>query len=1436
MAVPGRPSKIGKYEVVEVLGEGGMGAVYKAIDPRIGRTVAIKVIKGDFAEDPELRRRFDTEAKAVGNLQHPNIVVVYDFGEDNGSPYLVMQYLDGTPLDKIIAQRQNLPIIQKLEIVIEVLNALDYAHKHNVVHRDVKPANVQLLKDNHIKLLDFGIAREGNLGQTKTGQLMGTMWYMSPEQLNGVPVDGRSDVYSTGIMLFELLTYSLPFEARDSTALIVQRLRGDPPPPLSKYFENYPTELDDIIARSMMLERDERYNTAEDFAFDLARVQERLRRDMVSHFVDQARASIARSDLAKAKDLLSQVLKIDTQNPTAKQLFYEVQQSLQKVQRSDRVQQLRLQAEDAIAAKQLDQAANLVEQAIKVDKTDPDLLELREQVQEAKLRAQQVKKLLNLANVAQQSEEYNVAQKAVADALAIDPDDTDAKVMQASIRRLLVDHEKQNRIQPLLQVARREISARQFEAARENIAKAKAIDPAHPEIPGLEKMVSTGQEQEKRRIELQQVCAEIERRLVDNNLAAARDLAASALRKFPGEEKLIRLKTAADEAYEQQERRSTIEQHLASASRLVEDGQASNALKLLQDAERAFPADTRLREYLQVVRDAAAREAAEHEKKGILLRARSALRRRSFSEATDTLERGLLQFPADSEIRELLETARQESERSSQKKQVEDVSRQAQDLLDSQAHTDAIGLLERTAAQVSDPDLLRLLEYARQEAANYRAGVQRASDQANQMLDSGRNTDALRFLETQAAAYGRNAEFQTLLEHTRRHVEEVQQANRKILREVEEARTLIRSGDLYGAEAILRACQAQAPSEPEVLALAIKIEEEKKALEPKRQDEAQRARELQQRAAEAASTGASSRDASTRLFREGVKPEASSSSPGADFNVGTPPTTNIGSAPQGPSATSWFPAATAQPIEQPPTLHRAAPAEADTSAAAQKTKSATTKEKKQKEKAPEAVAPPPPPVVRFPQPAETEAEREIAPGPEPGKSKKLIVVAVAAAVVIIALITGIIVVSRRAPARPEPVAEKPQPQPTVETPPPVVSNPVTTPQPPPAAQGTLVVSGNVEGAQVLVDGRLEGIVGRDKSLKVQLDAAPHRVQIKKQGYEDSPEKPIEIAANKVNKFPFKLVEKAGPKPPPAAETYLTINTIRGAKVRIDSTTETVGSSGSLIKKVEPGRHSVEVNLDGYNSFSNNNVYVNAGENLPVSAPLSAKVVQPVTPPPPVAPPPKPAPAIVTFEAEPSTIEEGKQAMLRWETQNATEVEITGVGTGLGKNGRIAVTPKDKTTYKLTAKGDGGTTDREVTIAVNAPPKPVVERPPERPAGNSAAAISDADIQAIRDALSSYTRAFGLRDADSMKRVWPSMPKEVYANFKNTLGQASAATMEEQCSPSDRPTSSTPDSADWSCKETRFIRANGEQRPVPPVVYKYRFKKVAEGKWLIDGRS
>lgn len=869
-----RPARIGKYEITDVIGEGGMGAVYKGTDPRIGRTVAIKVIKGDFADNPELLRRFYQEAQAVGNLQHPNIVVVHDLGEENGSPYLVMEYVNGTPLDKIIVQRRSVPIVQKLGIVIEVLNALHYAHQHNLVHRDVKPANVMVLKEDHIKLLDFGIARQGDLGQTKTNQLMGTMWYMSPEQLNGQVVDGRSDVFSTGILLFELLAYSLPFSTNDMT-YVVKRLKGDPPPPLSTYLQSYPVELDEIIARSLTSDREHRYSTAEEFAFDLGQLQARLKRDMVSHYVDQARESIERSDLTKARDLLSEVLRVDTQNQTAKQLLYDIQQTLQKSARNEKKSQLREQAVTKLAAKELDAAANLADEAIRLDQTDTDLLNLREQIELAKARAQQVKKLLTLAKVAQQTGELAVAKKALDDALALDPQDTDAKLMRSAIDRLMVEYEKQRQIQQFLGAARREIESRQFTAAQENIAKAKAIDAAYPEIAGLDRMLNAGREQEARQHELAQFRSQIEQELGANHARAARDIAASAMRKFPGEPNLIRMKSVADAAIEKEERRAYIDERIATASRLVEGGEANRAFRLLKDVEREYPADTRLRESIAVVQQSVARETAAREKQQFLQHARNAMRTKAFGEAIRLLEGGLVQFPEDSEIKDLLKTAREEFDLLSKKKQVEQVSKQAHDLLQSRAHTDAIRLLERTSAQVSDPELVNLLQYARQEAANFRAAVQDASEQATQMLNLGQPSEAVTFLEAHADKYGKNADFQVLLEQARKQAKEAERARQRLLGNLRDARARLRSLDMSGAEALLRVCELENPNEPDVLALAIEIEEEKKAAE-RRHAEAERAakEQAERRRAEAERLAQEKAEAERRERESALEREA----------------------------------------------------------------------------------------------------------------------------------------------------------------------------------------------------------------------------------------------------------------------------------------------------------------------------------------------------------------------------------------------------------------------------------------------------------------------------------------------------------------------------------------------------------------------------------
>jgi serine/threonine-protein kinase len=266
--------KIGHYQVTGKLGQGGMGVVYKARDAAIGRQVAIKMMTGGY-QDPELRERFTREARAAGNLQHANIVTIHELGDQDGTPYIVMEFLDGEPLDHVIAARRPMSLAEKLDIIVQVCQALEYAHQHGVVHRDIKPANVMVLKQGGIKLVDFGIARLGGQKLTRTGTVMGTITYMSPEQINARPVDGRADVFSTGVMLYELASGRLPFEGEDTTQTMIKILSA-PVPPIAG-LPDCPPELPKILERALAKDREERYPSAAEMAGDLVTIRDRVR-------------------------------------------------------------------------------------------------------------------------------------------------------------------------------------------------------------------------------------------------------------------------------------------------------------------------------------------------------------------------------------------------------------------------------------------------------------------------------------------------------------------------------------------------------------------------------------------------------------------------------------------------------------------------------------------------------------------------------------------------------------------------------------------------------------------------------------------------------------------------------------------------------------------------------------------------------------------------------------------------------------------------------------------------------------------------------------------------------------------------------------------------------------------------------------------------------
>ncbi|MFF3461974.1 Stk1 family PASTA domain-containing Ser/Thr kinase [Streptomyces sp. NPDC001984] len=265
----------GRYELGQVLGRGGMAEVYLAHDTRLGRTVAVKTLRVDLARDPSFQARFRREAQSAASLNHPAIVAVYDTGEDYidgvSIPYIVMEYVDGSTLRELLHSGRKLLPERAMEMTIGILQGLEYAHRNGIVHRDIKPANVMLTRNGQVKVMDFGIARamgDSGMTMTQTAAVIGTAQYLSPEQAKGEQVDARSDLYSTGCLLYELLTVRPPFVGDSPVAVAYQHVREEPQPP-SVFDPEITPEMDAIVLKALVKDPNYRYQSADEMRADI---------------------------------------------------------------------------------------------------------------------------------------------------------------------------------------------------------------------------------------------------------------------------------------------------------------------------------------------------------------------------------------------------------------------------------------------------------------------------------------------------------------------------------------------------------------------------------------------------------------------------------------------------------------------------------------------------------------------------------------------------------------------------------------------------------------------------------------------------------------------------------------------------------------------------------------------------------------------------------------------------------------------------------------------------------------------------------------------------------------------------------------------------------------------------------------------------------------
>jgi serine/threonine-protein kinase len=816
--------KIGKYEVLDVLGKGGMGIVYKARDNEIGRLVAIKMITSVFAEDTDFLTRFRREAQSTGQLHHPNIVIVHDLGDHEGSPFLVMEFLEGESIESILRSQRSVSLINKLDYAIQVCNGLQYAHQRSpaVVHRDIKPPNLIVLLDGTVKIVDFGIAHVENEQLTQRGQFLGSLQYMSPEQVNCNPIDARTDVYSTGVVLFQLLTNALPFQGKD-TGTTLLKIINEPPPSLRNYLDAYPPEFDDILFRVLAKQPDDRYQTADDLAYDLGRVQERLKRESVVQHIGIAEEFIRRSELGKASEEVQEILKIDRQSARGRELQREIQSLKAKQQRSEQARQIFVQAEQAATDRNFAKALAYLDEASGLDPGNSDFDSLRRLVEADKARQEALRESVKRAESAYYAGDYTQAERVIDEAAALDESDPEVKALRLQIVRDREERDRQNQMRGYLDEAQRLIASRNFTAAIEILQKAESFEPNVTAVRELMSIATLGRNQERHRKAVEKLAADIEDALNQENFVDACAKAQQALEQFPDERGLLKLKALAEKQREAAEKRQYIEAQNSAARKLLEGGQTEAALTIIEAACSRFPNEPSLVSSLNAIRQTLELERIEAHKNTFLQNARASIRNKQFDEAVSILE----SYPADHyapEIADLLQFARDEATAAKKQQRIQAAVDQAQTLMAADQYEKAIEFLTTLPHEDIEEELQVLLAEARRYVEEFQQRTKDVREALARLTKSDRFAEAVRYIEAQPTKVRETAEIRQALEMVRT----AQARSAAIHEAVERIRALINRQEFDAATAEVERSRAQYADSPELSLIAGELDARKR--------------------------------------------------------------------------------------------------------------------------------------------------------------------------------------------------------------------------------------------------------------------------------------------------------------------------------------------------------------------------------------------------------------------------------------------------------------------------------------------------------------------------------------------------------------------------------------------------------------------------------
>jgi serine/threonine protein kinase len=738
--------RIGKYVVMEVLGRGGMGVVYRALDNQLGREVAIKTLTRGVADDPEMLARFYEEGRKTARLKHPHIVTVYDLGEENGIPYIVMERVEGDSLEKLIRDNSPLSVMDRLRIVGEMCEALGYAHSSNVIHRDVKPANIFVEPSGNSKLLDFGIARlekrSQELSLTRTGHIVGTVPYIAPERLKDKFIDGRSDIFSIGVVLYQLLTGQLPFSGEDY--VLMQKIMSEPHPPLSSLCDYTPPGVEAIVDKSLAKLPDDRYQTAEEMAADIDSVIEDLRQQEVVDLVPKARQLLEVRDLTRARIVLQQVLKVQSRNTEARELLSEVQRQLGRRQRDERLEQVRQQAEEALRNREFDEGISVLKEGLALDSANAQLLALLEKTKDEKKKKEQIDELVRRVDNARRRGDYQSAIASAQEALNVDKANSKLISLCSSLVAEAEQVQRKTQARILLDDARRHLQGRSFERVLEILVRVEELSPSEPEIHILRADANAGFEQSRRK----GLIARLEDQVSIANSIEQLQLCVREIRQamvsMTSEPALVRLNAQVERRLRDMESARLIEGTIQACR----DLRPREALELIRRARQQLPTDERLLSMESRLNERIQQLSGEERRAEYLARADEALKASRFGDAVHLLEACQAENLGGEEVTALLQFARSEDAEHNREQLKRNTLQRAQSLMDEGAFDEAIDLLGNAVSQTDDTTLRMLMSQASSAREAVSRQVEGVLQSAGGMIRANKSEDAANLLKS----------------------------------------------------------------------------------------------------------------------------------------------------------------------------------------------------------------------------------------------------------------------------------------------------------------------------------------------------------------------------------------------------------------------------------------------------------------------------------------------------------------------------------------------------------------------------------------------------------------------------------------------------------------------------------------------------------------